>query len=438
VSQAAGSIASRLGYDDAAAARRSSMRPLALACLLVPSLLPPAAAQLAQSGRLLVACEGDDKVHVFGAGGAPQGSFPNPPAAADRPTSLAFGPDGRLYVVSANTLEVLVFDAEGMKLDAIALDGDSSGVALAFGPDGRLWVLDDANNELARYDLEGIPKGVVPVPGGEFPESGFAFGADGRLLLSNQSSDSVLEVDPATGAQVRELGAGLLTAPRGLAVAPDGRLHVAEAAAIRVLDAAGTVVDTYTDADFEDLRGLAFGPDGKLYVADAGANKVHVLTDGEVTESLGGATLDMPVAVAFAPHRFKATVKGTLARAGEPLGKVKETSVVLTLLPGSRTLMLSLTDDVTVDDDLASIFGGAFMVLHGFEAAQSDNVKVRLWSGQQAGVPPTENGLASLVLQVNGKMHQGQFVPKKASGTLHRAGAAGVYTATLKTGKPVD
>ncbi|HEX5008915.1 MAG TPA: NHL repeat-containing protein [Planctomycetota bacterium] len=410
------------------------MRMLLAACLCV-SLLPHAQAQLLQGGRLAVGCDGDGKVHVFGAGGNPQGQAPLAPAVAQQPRDVVFGPDGRTYVVSSGTHEVLVLDAEGGKLDAFPLAEDSSAAALAFGPDGLLWVLDDEHDELLRFDTVGIPKPSVDVPAGSYPEAGLAFGADGRVLLSNQSADTVLELDPATGAVIRELGAGQLSAPRGLAVAPDGSLHVCEADHIVVLDADGNVADTLADASFEDLRGLAFGPDGKLYVADAGADKVHVLSDGQVSDHVGGATLDDPVCVAFAPHRFKATLKGTLARAGQPLSKVKETSVVITLLPGSRTMMLALTDDVTEDSDLSSVFGASYLVFRGFEAAEDDGAKVRLWQGTQVEGPAAAGGLASLSLQVNGSMKQGQFVPKKGKGTLLRDGAAGAYSATVKVGK---
>ena len=412
------------------------MRLLLVACLCV-SLLPRAEAQLLQGGRLAVGCDGDDKVHVFGAAGNPQGTLPLSPIVAQEPSAVAFGPDGRVYVASTNTLEVLVFDAEGVKLDAFPLNQDSSADALAFGPDGLLWVLDDGNNELARFDTAGIPKPSVPVPGGIFPEAGLAFAADGRVLVANQTTDSVNELDPATGALIRELGAGQLTSPRGLAFAPDGRLHVCEATAIAVLDADGNVADTLTDASFEDLRGLAFGPDGKLYITDAGADMLHVLTEGDVTDHLGGATLDNPVCVAFVPHRFKATLKGTLARAGQPLSKLKETSVVITLLPGSRTMMVALTDDVTEPSDLSSVFGATYLVFRGFEAAEDDGTKVRLWQGTQVAGPAAAAGLASLSLQINGSMSQGQFVPKKGKGTLLRNGAAGVYSATVKLGKAV-
>jgi len=413
------------------------MRPLRLACLLVPLLLARAEAQLLQGGRLAVGCDGDDKVHVFGAGGNPQGTLPLSPIVAAEPSGVAFGPDGRVYVVSTDTQEVLVLDAGGVTMDAFPLSEDSAAVALAFGPDGLLWVLDDGNHELVRFDTAGIPKPSVPVPGGIFPEAGLAFAADGRVLVCSQTTDSVLELDPATGALIRELGAGQLASPRGLAIAPDGRLLVCEATDIAVLDPDGSVAETLTDASFEDLRGVAFGPDLKLYVADAGADMVHVLTDGDVTDHIGGATLDDPVCVAFAPHRFKATLKGTLARAGQPLSKIKETSVVVSLLPGSRTMMLALTDDVTEPGDLSSVFGATYLVFRGFEAAQDDGTKVRLWQGTQVGSPAAAAGLASLSLQINGSMSQGQFVPKKAKGTLLRNGEAGVYSATVKLGKAV-
>ena len=410
------------------------MRCLALAVLVVPLLAPQGAAQLLQPGRLLVASEGDGTVHVFGPGGNHVDSFAGA-GFLGSPGDMAFGPDGRLYAASPDTHEVVVFDADGSPVDSFPLAVDSSADSLAFGPDGVLWVLDETNSQCERFDLAGVPLSSVPVPGGTYPGAALAFGADGRLLLSNQLTDSVLELDAATGAVIRELGDGQLVSPRGLVISPHGRLYVCQATDVVLLDAEGEVAETIDDAAFEDLRALVVGPNGKLYAVDAGADVVHEITHAAVTGSLGGATLTTPSCGAFVPYRFKATVKGHIAQFGHELGKVKETSAVLTLLPGSRTMMLALTDDITEDSDLASVFGATCLVFRGFESGADDEAKVRMWEGAQVGGPVGSAGVASLALQVNGQFEQGQLVPKKAKGTLHRAGELGVYTATVKAGK---
>jgi hypothetical protein len=407
---------------------------LTLLCGLL--LLPRAEAQLLQGGRLVVAGEGDDTLRVFGPGGSALGQL-QAGAVAD-PTDLAFGPDGRLYVASANTNSVVVFDASGAKADEFPIAGTPSLKALAFGPDGQLWVLDDAANQLLRFDVGGNPRGTVDVPAGVHAESCLAFGPNGHVFLANSSDHAVQELDSASGALVRTLGAADLSGVQSLALGPDGRIWVSEATDVQVLDQDGALLDTVHDAGFNDLRSLALGPDGKLYMADDGGDVVHVIKDGAVAGALGGATLSAPTALAFVPWRLQATIKGRVARAGSPIGKVKELSAVLSLLPGSRTLMVALTDDVTKDDDLASLFGADFLVLQGFEGTEGDTSKVRLFEGAQIGAPATQSGTASMVLQVGGHMGAGQFVPKKAAGTLHRAGAAGVYEATVKTGKSLN
>jgi len=418
--------------------RRSLVPSLTFVAVAVTLAVPAAPASRAQqfpAGRLFVASGGSDSVLIFDdkanlAGTVADGGAPGQPRA------LAFGPDGRLYVSSQDSGLVEVFNAAGEDVLTIPVPGLlSEPAAMAFGPDGLLHVLDAATATLHAANVAGAPQGVVPLPPGDYAASGLAFGPDGHLFLSDAATAQVFELDPG-GSLIRAIGLGELAAPAGLAFGPGGLLHVADGDAVVVFDDAGAVVDTLTGGALSGAGALAFGPDGHLYVAAAGGSGdvVEFNANGAQVKAFGSNHgLSATGGLAFAPWRFKATVAGTLARPGEPLQKVKESNAVVSVQPGARTLMMALTDDVSNAADLASVFSAGFLVLRGFEGAESGAANVRLFHGAQVEGPAQQDGVGSFVLRIKGTMKAGAFVPKGALGVVHRAGAAGVYTATVKT-----
>jgi DNA-binding beta-propeller fold protein YncE len=396
---------------------------------------PPPAAQQFPAGRLFVASGGSDQVLVFDEKQNPAGEVSDG-ASPGQPRALVFGPDGRLYVSSQDTGTIAVFNAVGDDILTIPVPGPGSDpVAMFFGPDGLLHVLDAATDMLVSANVAGAPQGAVPLPAGDYAAAGLALGADGHLFLSDAATAQVLELD-LTGALIRAIGGGDLTAPAGLAFGPDGLLYVADDDRVVAFDDAGAVADTLTGGALSGAGALAFGPDGHLYVAAAGGSGdvVEFNGDGAQVKAFGSNHgLTGTGGLAFAPWRFKATIAGSLARPGEPLVNVKETNAVVSVQPGARTLMLAFTDDVSNAADLASVFSTSFLVLRGFEGAENGAANVRLFHGAQVAGPAQQSGVASFVLRIKGSMKAGGFVPKNALGVVHRAGAAGVYTAAVKT-----
>jgi hypothetical protein len=340
-------------------------------------------------------------------------------------------------VASLETGNVSVIAPNGLHVATITVGGGSSApAALGFGPEGHLFVLDADASRVQEFNVAGAEVSAFDLPSGDYAASGLAFGADGHLFVTDGSQVQELDL---TGVPVRAFGGTALTTPAGLAFGPMGRLYVADGAQVTVLDQAGNVAGTIAHATLADARRLAFGPDGHLFVSTIGGAGDAVLefkADGTLADTLGpGDGLDAPAGLAFAPWRFKASIRGRVARPGEKLAKVKELSAVISLQPGSRTLMVTLTDDVSNNADLASVFDAGFLLLHGFEAAQSDSSSQRLFHGAQVPGVAQQDGVASLVLRIKGKLKSGDFVVSSARGEIHRAGAAGVYTATIKTGK---
>jgi hypothetical protein len=180
------------------------------------------------------------------------------------PTSLAFGPDGLLYVSSRFDGVVVRVDAEG-RAETIASE---LGVAcgLAFTGDGTLYVGDRTGT------IFRIPPDGEPEPFATLPPSVAAFhlaAAPGGGLYATgptlSARDALYRVSEAGEVTVITRAFGR---PQGLAVDGAGRLHVVEALAgasgVYRVDAEGETELVVAGAD---LIGLAFDPAGNAIVA---------------------------------------------------------------------------------------------------------------------------------------------------------------------------
>ena len=198
-------------------------------------------------------------------------------ARFDGPTDVAHGPDGLLYVV----------DAGNRRIRRIAADGGVTtwaGTGLAGGLAGR---------GTAASFMQ--PRGI-------------AFGAEGRLYLSDAFEGVIRVIGPdATVAQLAgnryappacragTLYTARVDAPGGLAGGPRGELVVADTNnhRVRLIDPQGLVTtlaggggtgegqgglaDGPTAASrLATPEGVAIAPDGTLYVADTGNNRIRI------------------------------------------------------------------------------------------------------------------------------------------------------------------
>lgn len=182
------------------------------------------------------------------------------------PTSMAFGPDGHLYVSSRFDGSVHRVNRDG-STSSFATDlGVACGIA--FGPDGALYVGDRSGSVLR------VEQGEVTVVANLPPSIAafhLAFGPDRALYVTAPtlaSRDPVYRVTPAGQVEIFYDGFGR---PQGLAFDADGQLYVVEALA----GASGVyrfVLDQGTPEQVVvggSLIGLAFAPRGGLVLASS-------------------------------------------------------------------------------------------------------------------------------------------------------------------------
>jgi DNA-binding beta-propeller fold protein YncE len=135
---------------------------------------------------------------------------------------FVFGPDRNVNVNSAGG-NVLRYDGttgQPLGLFAGGIGGDFQG--RVFGPDGNLYVSDDLGSAVRWFDgTTGALLGnfVAPKAGGLFNPTNLVFGPDGSLYVSSRDDNSVKRYDGATGAYLGDFvppGGGGLSGPTAL------------------------------------------------------------------------------------------------------------------------------------------------------------------------------------------------------------------------------
>lgn len=155
--------------------------------------------------ELYVSAEITDRVLVFDPEGNYRRQFSG--GGLDGPTSLAFGPQGKLYVSSFETHEILVFAGDEYE-SKFAADGLRGPNCIAFSASGQIFVASQLTNRIYQFAADGTfirhfedrglrsPMGIA-IYGTEIFITGGAshtvsvFDLDGTLVRHVDTSDSI-------------------------------------------------------------------------------------------------------------------------------------------------------------------------------------------------------------------------------------------------------
>ena len=192
------------------------------------------------------------------------GGGPNPNNAVTAssfygPRQIAVASNGNLYIADTGNKRIQVYSPSGAHLFNIGTGSrtattapgsfnEPSGVAVDNA--GIVYVADYWNKRVQRFTMDGKYLSSYAVNGwgvNDYNEAYLAVDNKGHLFATdapgtvNTHVNHVLELDAATGAVVRALGAGTagtagaLTQPSGIVVGPDGALYIADFGAIKLL-----------------------------------------------------------------------------------------------------------------------------------------------------------------------------------------------------------
>ena len=163
---------------------------------------------------------------------------------------------------------------------------------VAVGPDGRIYATDYGNDRVQVFEPDGT---FVRQWGGLNSPWGITLSSTGRVFVTEAYGIQVFESD---GTFVRQWGGsgsgdGQFMLPKGVALAPDGRVFVADTGnhRIQIFESDGTFVSQFGSqgsmpGQFSLPRGISISPDGLLFVADTGNNRIQVFDlDGSFVRS---------------------------------------------------------------------------------------------------------------------------------------------------------
>ena len=299
----------------------------------------------AQAAILIGNTAGNNIVELDENTGSFLGEFISPFDGFESPDTLAYGPDGNLYVTSGTTRDTsAVYRFDGQTGELIDRFAAGSGLfrpyGLAFGPDSLLYVSSFLSDQILRYDsITGDFVDVFASRDGTNEglngPNGLLFGPDGGLYVTTQGSvaDSDGDLTFAFDTQVLRYdittGESEVFIPQpdpfpssfgfvsflGLATGPDDvDLYVSDFAnGIRRYDfLTGREIDifdtnyTQTTPSNNFIGSLAFGPQNDLYTVgfDVSTNVGSLLsfdtsTGSRTLVASNSSVLDRPIGLLF-------------------------------------------------------------------------------------------------------------------------------------------
>jgi sugar lactone lactonase YvrE len=227
------------------------------------------------------------------------------------PSSIAWSPDGFVYVVDRYVGRMNTFSPEGVLLRTWYCDRNGEQVRptrVAVGPNRTVFVAGVCGDSVCVQEY--TPTGtliqgwsVTPYP---CSLSGMAVSLDGTVFLTDEDLSQVVAFDRA-GTFLRRWGTpgtgpGQLPYPTGVAVSPSGTVYVSDPFVNRITAFASDSTYLFSwgstgngDRQFLCVAGPAVDTDGKVYACDRGLGRVQVFSPtGEFITSV--STRDAGVA----------------------------------------------------------------------------------------------------------------------------------------------
>ena len=265
---------------------------------------------------------------AFGKSGAENGQF-------SKPNGVAVAANGDVYVVDTANNRIQEFSSSGGYLTQFGKEGKENvqfkkPEGIAIGPNGDVYVADTGNSRIQILTESGGYVGkITEVKGEKLKEPiGVAVASNGDIYVLLKAPfpeetgknyvyelNEKYEVLGKFGKKYNPGGCldGFLETPRGIAVASNGDLYVADTGndCIAEFNPEGESVRYFGkegsgEGQFKEPKGVAVAPNGDVYVADTGNNRVEEFSESGsylgqfATKGEGEGQLKEPAGIAIA------------------------------------------------------------------------------------------------------------------------------------------
>jgi DNA-binding beta-propeller fold protein YncE len=235
--------------------------------------------------------------------------------ANHHPTRLAWSPDAQqLFVTDPRVGSVFIYDSTLALTGEIKTSGKPLGVAVH--PLGDVYVGNDARDRVEVYSPAGLLTATIGEGSLQMPND-LAFDGNGLLYVVDSQRNRVEVFDPATGENLRTIGAGQLRFPSALAISGQ-EIFVADQAnfRVRVFDLQGNLLRSFGSevsqgfmnynwkGRFVRIQGLAVDSAGRLHALDCEMGIIQILNastgayiDSYGTKGSAPGELDLPLGI---------------------------------------------------------------------------------------------------------------------------------------------
>lgn len=200
---------------------------------------------------------------------------------------LAAAPDGSIWVSQMTQHRLVQIGAEGEQVRIFDMPPDTGPHGLRFNSRGRLWVTFQLTDELVEIAPDGgiLARHKIPSPGAG--PHGLAIGPDDAVWWTGKTGNMIGRFDPATGATTIYPLHQLPATPIYITAGADGSMWFTELEGSRLgrIDAAGQL--TSFDLPTANARPIAVlnGPDAQIWFTEERGNAYgRVTLDGRVEE----------------------------------------------------------------------------------------------------------------------------------------------------------
>ncbi|MDV6029899.1 MAG: hypothetical protein F9B45_07285 [Phycisphaera sp. RhM] len=278
---------------------------------------------------------------------------------------IVFHPtDGKVYVASSYTDEVLRYDATTGDFIDVFVSAGSGGIdhpdGMQFGPDSNqdgmpeLYVTGWLSDNVVRYDgATGTPLGTYIAPGSGGLLSPFSLAFRNDELFVTSGTNQILKYDADDGSYLGAAASFGVDSPRGLTFGSDDLLYVTSGNSDRILrfTPQGQYVDDFVPAGTAGMdrpRTPRFGPNGDLYVTATGNNEI--MRFGEANDAVFMISLTAAGTEALTVDYTTAPAGGNPASEGTDY---ENATGQVFFSPGQtqRTVVVPIIDDLDAETD---------------------------------------------------------------------------------------